>query len=74
MFDDKVDDFKNKYMDWIGVILFVILVGFFFIVINFSSNWGLKFFYFIGCMILIILGLYIFINYEKCIEILLMFL
>lgn len=72
--DDKTDDLKNKHMDWIGAILFAISVGSFSIAINFSSSWGLKSFYFIGCMILTILGLYIFINHEKHIEIPLMFL
>lgn len=63
--DDSTEVSKSKSMDWLGAILFAISVGAFSIGFNFSDRWGWLSGWFIGCIILSALVLYLFIRHEK---------
>lgn len=65
MSDDSTGTSEGKSMDWLGAGLFAISVGAFSVGLNFSNNWGWKSVYFLGCMLLSILGLNVFIMCEK---------
>lgn len=68
MTNDNTETYEDKSMDWLGAVLFAISVGFFSIGLNFSNDWGYKSVCFLGCMLLSILALNVFIMREKRIE------
>lgn len=63
--DARTEVSQSKSMDWLGAILFAISVGAFSIGFNFSDRWGWLSGWFIGCIILSALVLYLFISHEK---------
>jgi EmrB/QacA subfamily drug resistance transporter len=65
---DNTNVSKNRSMDWFGAALFSMSIGAFSIGVNFINKWGWKSTYFIGCMLLSIFVLYIFVIREKHIE------
>lgn len=70
--DDSAEVSQSKSMDWLGAILFAISVGAFSIVFNFSDRWGWLSVWFMGCIILSVLVLNLFIRHEKRTELPLM--
>lgn len=65
MSDDKTEVSKCKSMDWLGAVLFSISIGAFSVGLNFSIKWGWESAPFLGCILLSVLALYIFIMREK---------
>lgn len=70
--EDRTEVSESKSMDWLGAILFAMSVGAFSIGFNFSNRWGWLSVWFIGCIILSFLALYLFIMHEKRMELPLM--
>ncbi|WP_411679840.1 MFS transporter [Clostridium thailandense] len=68
MADDDMETSEGKNMDWSGAVLFAMSVGIFSVGLNFTTHWGWKSIYFLGCMLFSVLSLNAFIMREKRIE------
>lgn len=72
MSKDNIGIHENRSMDWIGAALFSISIGAFSIGINFINKWGWKSSYFLVCILLSLIALFLFVIREKRIELPLM--